>query len=229
MNILSLHLCPRILRTMLPSALAVLPSMLLCSCTTESEPYPNLLTEFADIRSNHAGRLTDFTLDSGTCYTISNTNIALHRPDTVYRAVVGYVPGARIAAGHACATLYSLASARVLADSTAVCLHDPMDVLAMWASGPYINMQLTVRSQGGMHYMGYAVDACDEAGTDGRMHSRHRLSLHHRQGTDPMSYSATYYCSISPASLPSYHPGDTVTVSVHTFAGWKEWNFCPGQ
>lgn len=206
-------------------AMAVMPS--LWSCSGEQAPYPDLVTEMADIQTDHAGRLRDIIIDDGTRYAITNTDIRPHRPDTVYRAVVGFVPEAPSASAMPGARIYTLTGACVLADSTTVARHDPTGIESMWAAGSYINMQLTAKSQGGLHYWGYAVDSLAMADGTYRRHACHYLSVHHVQGADPLSYSATYYCSIAVPAIPDYHSGDTVTVTIHTFGGPKVWTFRP--
>lgn len=201
--------------------------LFLVSCAEKSEPYPDIITEMADIHSDHNGRLCDFLTDKGKLYTITNTNIRPHRPDTVYRAVVGFVPETASNSTTSEARIYSLAAAKVLSDSTAIVRHDPTGIESMWASGHYINMQLTAKTQGGLHFWGYVIDNQDVADNVSRLHSHHYLSLHHVQGHDPLSYSATVYCSISVPSIPLYQAGDTVSVTVHTFNGAKSWTFLP--
>lgn len=221
--------CLRLLRRrMVPVVLPVAVASLLVACAEEREPYPDIITEMADIHTDHTGRLCDMLTDDGRHYAISNTNIALHRPDTVYRAVAGFVPEqATASSSPLSARIYALTAAQVLADSTAVVRHDPTGIESMWAEGSYINMQLTAKSQGGIHRWGYAVDSWVMAGIDGRRSARHYLSVHHVQGTDPQSYSTTWYCSIAVPAIPQYQAGDTVTVTVHTFTGAKSWTFLP--
>lgn len=211
----------------MPAALFAAMVLFLVSCAEKGEPYPDIITEMADIHSDHNGRLCDFVTDKGKCYTITNTNLRPHRPDTVYRAVVGFVPETAYNSTVSEATVYSLAAAKVLSDSTAIVRHDPTGIESMWVSGRYINMQLTAKTQGGLHFWGYAIDNQDVADNVSRLYSHHYLSLHHVQGRDPLSYSATVYCSISVPSIPLYQTGDTVSVTVHTFNGAKSWTFPP--
>lgn len=197
---------------------------LIGACSEKQEPYPDLVTEFADIRTGTSGLFVDMTTDDGTLFAITNTNIKPHRPDTTYRAIVGYVP----TEGSSCpeAYIYTLTGARVLEDSTSVLRHDPTGIESMWKHGKYINMQLTAKGQGGVHHWGYAVDSVQYSGEQGRAHSHHYLSIHHNQGQDPLYYSQTYYCSIAYSSLPGFSAADTVSVSVNTFRGVKTWIFC---
>lgn len=193
------------------------------SCSEKQEPYPNLITELADIRTDAKGILVDMTTDNGKCYYITNTNIRPHRPDTIYRAVVGYTINADVVKN--ASYIYSLIGAQVLADSTQFLRHDPTGIESMWRQGQYINMQLTAKTQGGRHSWGYAVDSAQYAGEKGRAHTHHHLSVHHNQCQDPTSYSQTHYCSIRTSAIPNYQNADTITVAVHTFSGTKSWTF----
>ena len=204
-------------------AMLLVAALLLVSCAERNEPYPSLVTEFADIRTDAAGNLTEMTTDNGTCYSITNTNIQPHRPDTTYRAIVGFIPNPDPYSPQA--QIYTLHGAQLLADSTAILRHDPTGVESMWHEGRHINMQLTAKTQGGRHTWGYTIDFVEEGGKKERAHAHYHLSLHHNQGDDPTSYSQTYYCSILTTQLPQYENTDTITVSVHTFQGIKSWKF----
>ena len=206
-------------------AMLLMVALLIVSCTEKAEPYPNIVTEFADIRTGVDGMFIDMTTDDGTRYSITNTNIKPHRPDTTYRAVVGFVPSGNSA--NLQAQIYTLAGALLLADSTATLRHDPTGIEGMWQEGCHINMQLTAKTQGGLHHWGYATDSVQLAGENNRAYAHHHLSIHHNQGQDPMSYSQTYYCSIHVPSIPYYNIDDTISVSVHTLKGvWQRTFVC---
>lgn len=212
-------------KTIKRAMLLPLAILLLSACSEKQEHYPDLLTEFADIRTNSYGIMTEMITDNGRRYSIANTNIRPHRPDTTYRAVVGYVSGIDNYANKV--QIYSLIGGQVLADSTTVLHHDPTGIESMWKHGQYINMQLTAKTQGGRHFWGYAVDSVQHAGEKGRANSHHFLSVHHNQGADPISYSQTYYCSILTSAIAKYQSSDTISVTVHTFKGKKTWTFSP--
>lgn len=201
--------------------LAFVCSIALMACSSnDTEPYPNLLTEFADIRTDAQGMFIDFTTDNGNSYQVLNTNIMPHQADTTYRAIVGFVP--KSANQPLSAQIYTLIGARVLGDSTACLLHHPTGIESMWKRGKYINMQLTAKSQSGIQHWGYAIDSVHAIGHK----AHHHLSIHHNQANDPLSYSQTYYASILLEDIPNYQDGDTITVGVHTFNGVKTWQFC---
>lgn len=210
-------------RLLLRTIVLACAMLLLSACAEEQEPYPNIITEFADIHSDAQGLLVQMTTDNGKNYLISNTNIKPHRPDTTYRAIVGYVPETESTPLKA--HIYTLTGAQILSDSTTCLQHDPTGIESMWQQGKYINMQLTAKTQGGTHHWGYAIDSVQHVGQEGRTHAHHHLSIHHNQGQDPISYSQTYYCSILPSSIPHLQPTDTITIAVHTFKGTKKWMF----
>lgn len=211
-------------RFQIPSmTVAAVLCMLMWACSEKQEPYPNLITEFADIRTDANGMFVDMTTDKGIRFSISNTNIKPHRPDTTYRAIVGYTTDNE--ATEKVSYIYSLTGAQVLADSTGLLKHDPTGIESMWHEGHYLNMQLTAKTQGGWHHWGYGIDSVQHAGSNGRTHAHHHLSIHHNQGQDPLSYSQTHYCSIRIPEIPDYQNADTITVAVHTFNGIKFWKF----
>lgn len=201
----------------------LLCAILLGACAEKQEPYPDLVTEFADIHTDANGLFQSMTTDDGAIFGITNTNIKPHHPNAIYRAVVGFVP--KISGGSSEAEIYTLTGAYVLEDSTTIVRHDPTGIESMWKKGAYINMQLTAKTQGGTHLWGYAIDSIQGTGENGRVHSHFHLSIHHNQGNDPLSYSQTYYCSIPISKIEAYKPNDTVSVSVHTFDGIKKWMF----
>ena len=193
------------------------------SCDKKGEVYPSMITKFGDIRTNADGVLTDMTIDNGETFLITNTNIKPHRPDTSYRAIIGYVTKSNGTCKEA--YIHSLTGAITLADSSAQALHHPTGIESMWMEGKYINMQLSAKSQGGRHYWGYCIDRIEQSGENNRQYAHHHLSIHHNQGNDPLSYTETYYCSILLPSLPDFKQGDTISICVNTFKGMKTWKF----
>lgn len=201
-----------------------LASVLLLSCSDKQEVYPSLVTEMSDVRTDSRGMFVDMTTDDGRVFGIANTNISGFRPDAIYRFVVGYTQEDGTSAQPQ-VLIRSLARVTVLADSTERLRHDATGIESMWAGGKYINMQMTALTQGGDHTWGYAVDSVKAAGQEDRLHTHHYLSIHHNQGTDPQSYSETYYCSLPKDNIPDYQERDTITVAVHTFDGVRYWSF----
>ena len=176
-----------------------------------SDVYPNVVTEFAVIRTNDAGTMVEFTTDDGRTYAISNPQEGFKK-NFRYRAVCGYVPDAQKA------FLHHATEAYLLHDSTELAISpDPIKVTSVWQSGRYINMHLSPLTQGGRQYWGYRIDNVSGKTT--------HISLHHRQNGDPLSYTTTVYASLHVDSLTTIPAGDSLALHIKTFNGEQVWAF----
>ena len=182
------------------------------SCSKDddsSDFYPNVVTEFATIRTDDAGTLAELTTDDERTYTIANPQSGYDR-NVRYRAVCGFVVDGQSA------TIYHATGAYLLRDSTELaCEADTFKAVSVWLSGRFINMQLSSLTQGGRQYWGYRID-----GVQGR--TTH-ITLHHRQNGDLLSYTQTVYASIHVDSLKSVPVGDSI--ALHSYNGDKVWAF----
>ena len=176
-----------------------------------SDFYPNVITEFAMIRTDSTGTMIELTTDDELTYTLSNPRSGYDK-NVKYRAVCGFVPDGQAA------TLYNAIGAYLLRDSTKLAYEpDPIKVTSVWQSGRFINMQLSPLTQGGTQYWGYIRDSIR-----GRMT---HLSLHHRQNADPLSYTQTVYASLHIDSLKTVPKNDSITLHIKTFKGYRVWKF----
>ena len=187
----------------------------LASCKNDgddsSDFYPNVITEFATIRTDASGTMIEFTTDNERTYTINNPQSGYDK-NAKYRAVCGFVPDGRTA------MLYNAIGAYMLCDSTALAYEpDPIKVTSVWQSGRYINMQLAPLTQGGIQYWGYRVDEVKGRTT--------HLSLHHRQNNDPLSYTETVYASLKVDDFETIPAGDSIALHIKTFNGDRVWAF----
>lgn len=193
-----------------------LPVMIVCLAACKgsddtSDLYPNVVTEFATIRTNDAGTMVEFTTDDGRTYAISNPQEGFKK-NYRYRAVCGYVPDAQKA------FLHHATEAFLLHDSTELAqLSDAIKVTSVWLSGRYINMHLSPLTQGGRQYWGYRIDNVSGKTT--------HISLHHRQNGDPLSYTTTVYASLHVDSLTTVPTGDSLALHIKTFNGEQVWTF----
>lgn len=182
-----------------------------CSSDDSSDFYPNVVTEFATIKTDGEGKMVELTTDDERTYTISNPQEGYDK-NVRYRAVCGYV-----ADGQA-AMLHHATGAYLLRDSTELAYEpDAINVVSVWQSGRYINMQLSPFSQGGTQYWGFRYKSVSGRTT--------HYSLHHRQNGDPLSYSQTVYASINVDSLKAVPSGDSIALHFATFKGDKVWTF----
>jgi hypothetical protein len=195
--------------------LLLLLTACLASCKDDgddsSDFYPNVVTEFAMIRTDDAGTMIELTTDDDRTYTLSNPQSGYDK-SVKYRAVCGFVPDGQTA------TLYHATGAYLLRDSTERAYEpDALGVVSVWCSGRYINMQFSPLTQGGTQYWGYRLDSIR-----GRMT---HLSLHHRQNGDPLSYTQTVYASLPIDSLKTVRKGDSISLHFKTFNGKRVWKF----
>ena len=189
--------------------------LLLClfSCKGDdtSDFYPNVITEFAMIRTDASGTMIELTTDDEHTYTISNPQDGYDK-NVRYRVVCGFIPDGQNA------RLYHLTAAYMLCDSTELAYDpDAIKVVSVWQSGRYINMQLSPLTQGGTQYWGYRIDEVKGRTT--------HLTLHHRQNGDPLSYTQTVYASISTDKLETVPAGDSIALHIKTFKGEQVWAF----
>ncbi len=197
-----LTICALCLGSLLPTG---------CQDDDGGSPFPSMWNEIACLATDGEGRISHLVTDAGDTYEVTN-RLTGYRPDTLYRVMCGYTTES----GQA--TLYQTAGVHTLRDSSACATHDPVSTIAVWRSGSYINLHLAPLTQGGTHAWGFATDSIGPGG--------HRyLSLHHRQGSDPLSYTQETYASIALADIAGLAEGDSLSLSIHTFKGIKTWNF----
>lgn len=186
---------------------SLLPFVLLsCSDDKDDGPYPSIVSEMADCPTNSEGTMVKIVLDDDTELPLSNPQTDL-KPNVTYRALAGF------ALDNGKVRLYSLKSATLLRDSTSVAQCDPVNVTSIWRTRRYINLHLLPKTQGGEQSWGFI--------TDSIVGNRAYLRLHHRQGTDPTSYSTDVYASLPLKLLEA----NQYTIRINTFSGTKEFSF----
>ncbi|MCD8266287.1 MAG: hypothetical protein LUC33_03940 [Prevotellaceae bacterium] len=167
-------------------ALAVVMALFLASCNDEEESFPSLITEMADGMTDGSGTLTTIITDGDEQYSLTNPQTG-YVPNALYRLLCGYTVEGQAA------TLYTLEGVRILRDSTSVAQRDPLTIVSAWQTSRYLNLHLSVKTQGGTHCFGYI--------TDSIVGEHLYLSLHHNQNQDPEAYSTDVYASIPLDSL----------------------------
>ena len=184
---------------------SLLPFILLsCSDDKDDGPYPSIVSEMADCPTNSEGTMVKIVLDNDTELPLSNPQTGL-KPNVTYRALAGYT------LDDGKAMLYSLKPATLLRDSTRVATTNPTAIVSLWRTKRYINLHLLPKTQGGEQSWGFI--------TDSIVGNHAYLRLHHRQGTDPTSYSTDVYASLPLQLLEA----NQFTIRINTFSGTKEW------
>ncbi|MCD8303018.1 MAG: hypothetical protein LUC44_08405 [Prevotellaceae bacterium] len=169
-------------------AATLLPMLCLTACSDDDDAYPSIVTELVDGLTNSRGEMEKILTDDDVYYSLTNPQSGLV-PNAAYRCLCGYT------ADGVNATLYTLSGAYLLRDSTEVAVKDPLAIVSAWQTRRYINLHLSVKTQGGTQYFGYVTDS---------IVGRHAyLSLHHRQNGDPEAYSTDVYASLPLDSIPA--------------------------
>lgn len=195
---------------------SILFSLFTSSCSHDDDaPYPNLITEMADLYTDEQGMLDKLVLDNNTSYEISNRKSGYH-PKALYRVLCDFLPS------DGKAEIYRLTGAYILRDSTSAVRHDPVTLRSAWRSPRYINLHLAAKTQGGTQYFGFAIDSIvATTETDGTAHQHAYLSLHHNQNGDPTSYTGELFASLPLDSLKDFDKQAPITLRIHTFDGKK--------
>lgn len=212
-----------LMRPWIPMILCGLSAGLCLSCsqTGEQTPYPALITDFAEVYSDANGNLFRMQPDHQPAYYIDSP-IAGYLPDTEYRGVCTYTfSGSDSTTVH----LYGVERVTLLQDSTRSAYPgtDPLQAVSLWDGGNFINFHLSVKTQNGIHYLGYRMDSIRIA--PDRQRTVY-LTLYHNQNNDPLSYSQKLYASLPKSNLNAVvQTGDSICIYIHTFEGLKHWNF----
>lgn len=198
------YICP--FTFFLTPLLLLFTSFSLSSCRDDNDdsPYPSLITELVDCPTNSEGTMVKIVFDNDTELPLSNPQTGL-KPNVTYRALAGYT------LDDGKAMLYSLKPATLLRDSTRVATTNPTAIVSLWRTKRYINLHLLPKTQGGEQSWGFI--------TDSIVGNHAYLRLHHRQGTDPTSYSTDVYASLPLKLLEA----NQYTIRINTFSGTKEW------
>lgn len=200
--------------------LLLLP-FLFVACSDEEDALPSYVQDLADIYTDASGRGVSLLLDNGDSLLLTN-GPAFSVADSVYRINVLYVrDGVNVHLTDYAAVL-SPKVAKYAADKV-VC--DPLDIVACWKGGRYVNLRLAMKATAtGRHYFGFhQTDYVRHA--DGKRTMK--AVLLHDQNNDPLYYTRETYISLPLRPLePLLVRGrDSISLSVETFEGNKNYTF----
>lgn len=199
------------------SCLCLLWPIVACN---EEEPWEAYRQDFAELRTDANGFTQDLKPDGDTWLAVLNKVGGL-TADSLYRVTATYIQRPR---GVELYNLSQVLSPFPRTYSPNAIKTDPVHLNAIWSSGRYINLRLTLRTGGGTHYFGFCDEGIEEL-TDGCR--KLRLTLLHNQNNDP-----TYYSRETFLSCPVYHYAgtlrhdvDSICLVLHTFEGKREHTF----
>ena len=128
-------------------AIVLLLCMLLWEgCKEEDYVYPNVVTEFIGVQTDHEGTISQLVADNGTVYPVlQRDGLGGLVADTLYRTVSIYEPIVQEEGKETAAQLYScqlVLSMDPVAEAAfkGNIKTDPVDIQSIWLSGNYVNM-----------------------------------------------------------------------------------------
>lgn len=178
----------------------------------DNEPYPSLKTDVVIAETNASGILSKIKFDNGNSYDIASQKISFNVADTLIRCVASYTLNENSLKIYSIANIYSnppVPLAKFLEEgkyTEETLPRDPVNVVSMWKSGGYINMQLGVLTSGYASYS-HAYAFCEDAEGEYSL-------LHLRPSTDTESYTEIVFLS-----MPIPEGVDSLTFSVATYEG----------
>lgn len=208
------------------ASLSLLTGLLSCSDDKDDYVYPSVLSEFADVYSGNDRKLVCLQTDNGQRLEILNASkISTDGvvADTVYRSLVRYErkkTGAEVYA----IQMIPAPTPNVQTDFPEGIKNDPIEVQSLWRGGDYLNIILLVKAQKAKHIFRFVEDSVTVS--DSGIHTLH-FRLYHDAGGDVQAYTQKAYLSLPLTSYESLlSPGDTLSLSVPTTAGWQRWKRC---
>lgn len=185
--------------------------ILMGGCKEEEYVYPNVLTEFADIKSNSSGKLSEIISDNGSKYTISERGgLEGFTPDSIYRTLSVFEPdNNNNATLYSCQLVLSMKPQPVDFFKNGI-KTDPLDIQRIWRSGNYINMVLTIQGKDKPHAFHFVYNGIENGLLS--------ITIYHDQNNDYMAFGKDVYLSIPLWQYEeSMKKGDKIRININTF------------
>ena len=186
-------------------------TMCFVSCfDDDSTPYPSLKTDLVVAETNAAGVVSKIKLDNGEMYDVTSKEVKFGVADTLFRCLASYAMENKGIKIYGITNIFSskpVPLATLLEDGTyteETLPRDPVEIISMWKSGGYINMQLGVLTTGNASH---AYAFCEE--------EKGKYSLLHRR---PLNVAESY-TSVVFLSMPIPDGVESLTFSVNTYEG----------
>ena len=203
-------------------AIVLLLCMLLWEgCKEEDYVYPNVVTEFIGVQTDHEGTISQLVADNGTVYPVLQRDgrgglVA----DTLYRTVSIYEPIVQEEGKGTAAQLYScqlVLSMDPVAEAAfkGNIKTDPVDIQSIWLSGNYVNMILLVQYKDQTHAYHF-IDEGFTPNEDGTQTLN--LRLYHDRRNDYEAFTKQVYLSVPLKNyLQLLRKGDKIRFSLNTY------------
>ena len=208
------------MRKLLISFLSVLPFVMLSCDDDDEDPMPPLRMEFVETITDSKSIVEYILTDEGVRLTPSSP-ITASRPDTTYRCVCQYAMMDGVCHVYDLRAIFSKKPVHI--SETDTMWTDPLGVNSVWKTSRYVNMSLALLTTGqGSHVYSF----CEDTIMTNSLGSKTAFCTlsHHRVGKDPESYTQDVYLSMPVYDYVSSGI-DSVAVSIHTYSGWKQYQF----
>ncbi len=208
------------MKQLLKSLIFLLPvTVLTVACNNDDDyNYPNVYTEFVDLKTNGSGSVDKLITDEGKIWNVNIlqglTNLV---NDTTYRTVSKFVPD--LSSSDSKATLYTsqgvIAPIPQLKNQFKTIITDAVELTSIWRSGNYINIILNVLVKDKTHKYHFVQDRIEK---DKNGVQTLYITLYHDNNDDyPAFYRTTYL------SVPLWHynnilnKGDNIVIDINTY------------
>lgn len=194
---------------------AVMCTLLLQACKKDEYVYPNVVTEFADARTDASGTLTQLITDKGKMMDIQyREGLNGLKSDTIYRTVSVFSP---LESGEAFiySTQLILSPEPEPADFFKTGIKtDPTDIRSIWQAGNYLNMIFTPLVKDQSHSFHFIEYGCEEKGKKKILH----LGLYHDHQNDEEAFTREVYLSVPLWKYEeSFQQGDSIFFHINTY------------
>lgn len=173
--------------------LILFAAALLTACGEDEFVYPNAITEFMCLDTNHAGQGTHLTTDRGTTWELAEGYIPTKlTPDSTYRVLCLYeiLEDRKIKAYDIKSAVASLPRS---AEEFSVIKTDPVSIQSIWRSGNYLNLILQVMMKDQPHTFSF-IEKGITRNNDGTQNLS--LTLYHDQNNDIEAFYRKCYLSV---------------------------------
>lgn len=202
--------------------LTLTTAFLLLACSNDDSPMPPYQFALVDLPTNSNGIATQVVFDNKETVQLTHP-ISQLKADTTYRLQATFVMQ-----NEGKVQLYNyqpILAPEVKEYPIGTRLKHPLDVVTLWQTPRYINLQLSIKgTANGVHYFGFAPI---EHRTNADGSRTLAVELIHNQNNDPLYYTRTTYLSLPllPLNTQLRAGIDSVQLTINTFSGHKVYKF----
>lgn len=205
-------------RLVLPLSL-IAATASLTACGDDDDYAPPYVADLAEIHTTAAGRISQLVRDNGDTYGVSNAaEWGALVPDTIYRVYAVYLAPEASGRQVQVLSLSSVFSPFAVSMGEGTLKTDPVALTTIWRGGEYVNLSVSVPTDGGRHALGFADRGITTLSSGGRL--LHITLCHDAQATKP-NYPAQAYLSLPlrPYAATMTRGADSIEVTVNTTQG----------